>query len=57
MSSISSRLYTVLTGSMSAWIDHRAGSKGAALLALLAGLYIVAQMRQQQRSGAGQPRP
>ena len=33
------------------------GSKGAALLALLAGLYIVAQMRQQQRSGAGQPRP
>lgn len=33
------------------------GSKGAALLALLAGLYIVAQMRQQQRSSAGQPRP
>ena len=32
------------------------GSKGAALLALLAGLYIVAQM-QQQRASAGQPRP
>ena len=33
------------------------GSKGAALLALLAGLYIVAQMSQQQRSSARQPRP
>jgi len=33
------------------------GSRGAALLALLAGLYIVTQMRQQQRISAGQPRP
>ena len=33
------------------------GSKGAALLALLAGLYIVAQLSQQQRSSADQPRP
>ena len=33
------------------------GSKGAVLLALLAGLYIVTQMSQQQRSSAGQPRP
>jgi hypothetical protein len=33
------------------------GSKGAALLALLAGLYIVTAMKQQQRSSANQPRP
>lgn len=33
------------------------GSKGAALLALLAGLYIVTQMRQLQRDSAPQPRP
>lgn len=32
------------------------GSKAVALLALLAGLYFVTQMRQQQRSGASQPR-
>lgn len=31
------------------------GSKGAALLALLAGLYIVTQMRQQQRDSAARP--
>jgi len=31
------------------------GSKGVALLALLAGLYIVTQMRQQQRNSAGLP--
>ena len=31
------------------------GSKGAALLALLAGLFIVTQMRKQQRSSTGRP--
>jgi hypothetical protein len=33
------------------------GSKGAALLAILAGLYIVTQMRQQQRKQGSPPRP
>lgn len=33
------------------------GSKGAALLALLAGLYVVTQMRRQQRAEAAQRRP
>ena len=37
-------------------LKSEGGSKGVALLALLAGLYIVAQMRQQQRSAAAQPR-
>ena len=31
------------------------GSKAVALLALLAGLYFVTQMRQQQRSGTSRP--
>lgn len=33
------------------------GNKGAALLALLAGLYIVNAMRTQQRADATKPRP
>jgi hypothetical protein len=37
-------------------LSSSGGSKGAALLALLAGLYIVTQMRQQQRASAGMPR-
>lgn len=32
------------------------GSKGVALLAMLAGLYIVTQMRQQQRTQGAPPR-
>jgi hypothetical protein len=32
------------------------GSKGAALLALLAGLFIVTAMKNQQRSGTDSPR-
>ncbi|CAN5344110.1 hypothetical protein BH11PSE9_BH11PSE9_21090 [soil metagenome] len=33
------------------------GNKGAALLALLAGLYIVNVMRTQQQNAAPKPRP
>ena len=33
------------------------GSKGAALLALLAGLYIVSTMQQQQRQQRGNTAP